>query len=332
MISLENTSYLSLTLLVPVFIALWFVFRYRENKKVNSIGDKSLIYSITKRTPRYIQFAKFFLIITSSLLLIIALCEPYISSSLVKVKDSSSTDVVFLIDVSKSMYAKDIAPNRLRRGQRLIDEIVKDFTKEQIGMVVFAGKAGAYVPLTDDYIYFRNALKSVSGKLIGQPGTSLEEALKISGLLFDRTAKRNKVLCIISDGEFHDKKAFVAADKLRKANIKIIALGIGTLKGAPVPADFEDSGINQNTTNGTPIISRLHQRELLRITGNNNLNYIEVVSRPNASIAFNKRLAELETVSYSNIHKPLFDLFMLLAIILLLVEICIPNVLERRNK
>lgn len=331
MISFENTSYLYFLLLIPIFIGLWFIVRYTETKKLDSIGDKKLVYSLSKRTPSYIQVVKFVLVILSASLLIIALCEPYLNSSSVKVKDPSATDVVFLVDVSKSMYAKDIAPNRLSRGQRLIDEIVNDFTKEQIGMVVFAGNAGAYVPLTDDYIYFRNALKSVSGKLIGQPGTSLEEALKISGLLYDRTAKRNKVLCIISDGEFHDTTAFAAADKLKKANIKIIALGIGTAKGAPVPADLKDSGIFQNATNGSPIISKLHRRELLRITGNNSLNYLEVVNQPKASIAFNKRLSELETVSYSNIHEPLFDLFMLSAIILLLIEICIPNVIEGRN-
>ncbi|MET4075082.1 VWA domain-containing protein [Hymenobacter sp. UYCo722] len=176
--------------------------------------------------------------------------------------------VVFVVDVSRSMLAADILPDRLTQAQKVITETVRRLSGEEVGIVAFAGNAQLHLPLTTDYGAVERACQALAPSLVGRQGTSLAEALGVAGqvLVASREHPR-RLLCLLSDGESHSAGYAVLADSLRRAGVELVVVGVGTPAGSFIPVGSPGSSPSgfKTTRSGQPILSRLHEDQLLRL-------------------------------------------------------------------
>ena len=143
-------------------------------------------------------------------------------------------DIVFAIDVSKSMLCEDVAPNRLEKTKQIVSQIINQLGSDRIGIVAYAGSAFPVLPITTDYSVAKMFLQSMNTDMVSSQGTSLDDAIKLSTTYFD-DKKTSKLLILISDGEDHSDGAETAAEEANKIGMKIITIGVGTEKGGPIP-------------------------------------------------------------------------------------------------
>jgi Ca-activated chloride channel family protein len=335
MIYFENVNYLFLAGIIPVMLGAYFLNRRRQLRVKLEIGDERLVNNLIIGSSSSLSLFKFILLLSAFAAFIIALANPL---SLIETRaevDFTKTEIVFAVDASKSMLATDVAPNRLQHVQSLILKTVNALNSEQVGMVIFAGKASAYVPFTTDYAYVNSATKSISNNMVLKQGTSLTDALKISSAFFNTKNKNLKVLCILSDGESHSHGFEKLSDSLRKTGINLFAFGAGTTAGATLTEQIPDGTESlKKDNNGLPVISRLNEENLLRITGNNADHYFRLTDNEIAGTAFIIALRKLE---YNFSQKQLgtksyFQLFLIIGLVLLILELLLaPNYVYRKG-
>jgi Ca-activated chloride channel family protein len=145
-------------------------------------------------------------------------------------------DIVFAVDVSKSMLAEDVAPNRLEKSKQLVSQLINQLGSDRIGIIAYSGSAFPVLPMTSDYAVAKMFLQSMNPGMISSQGTSIDQAIDLANSkFFDKKDKTNKLLILISDGEDHTDNAETAAEDAQKNGIKIITIGVGTEKGGPIP-------------------------------------------------------------------------------------------------
>jgi len=267
--------------------------------------------------------------------LIIALANPVSQIEKNIGADVSKTQIVFALDVSKSMLATDVMPSRLQQAQNFIQQTIKSLNGEQIGMVLFAGKASPYFPFITDYAYAASSTASASNNFVLRQGTSLNEALKISSSYFNLNNKDVKILCVLSDGESHTDGFEKLSDSLRKAGINLFAFGAGTASGATIPVLNPDGTETiEKDQSGANVLSHLNQASLLRITGNNTGNYFLLSDKENTKNAFINNLKKLETNTLQKewTQKGNFQLFLVIGLFFLVLEIVIKQIYVYKQK
>jgi Ca-activated chloride channel family protein len=194
--------------------------------------------------------------------LILGLVNPKIGTKMETVK-REGIDIVFAMDVSKSMLAEDVAPNRLEKSKQLVSQIIKQLGNDRIGIVAYAGSAFPVLPITTDYSVAKMFLQSMNTEMVSSQGTSLDEAITLSSTYFDDKSKTSKLLILISDGEDHSEGAEAAAEEANKLGMKIITIGVGTEKGATIP--LKRNGVvesYQRDNNDEVVITKLNQPSL----------------------------------------------------------------------
>jgi len=229
---------------------------------------------------------KLIVLLLAFLGLIFALVNPKIGTKMETVK-REGIDIVFAMDVSKSMLAEDVAPNRLDKSKQLVSQIIKQLGNDRIGIVAYAGSAFPVLPITTDYGVARMFLQSMNTEMVSSQGTSLDEAIKLSLTYFDDKSKTSKLLILISDGEDHSEGAESMAEEANKTGMKIITVGIGTEKGATIP--LKRNGIvesYQKDNNNEVVVTKLNKASLDAIAkatkggyvnGNNTKEVVEYI-------------------------------------------------------
>ncbi len=166
--------------------------------------------------------------------LTLGLVNPKIGTQLETVK-REGVDIVFAIDVSKSMLAEDIAPNRLEKSKRLVSAIINQLASDRIGIIAYAAQAIPQLPITTDYGAAKMFLQALNTNMLSSQGTALDAALDLSGTYFDDEDQTNRVVFLISDGEDHSEEGNSAAERAANMGIRIFTFGVGTDEGAPIP-------------------------------------------------------------------------------------------------
>jgi Ca-activated chloride channel family protein len=190
--------------------------------------------------------------------MVLALMRPLSEGEAEPVSRARTTgDVVVVLDVSKSMLAEDVAPNRLARARAEIGEMVKQLSGQRVGLVAFAGRAAIICPLTPDQAYFNLALRGVDTRTVSRGGTRIGEAVRKALETFPDGAGA-KLIVLITDGEDHESNPLEAAAQAKAAGVKIVAVGLGSEEGSPITITDPKTGArNQMTHDGRPVISRL---------------------------------------------------------------------------
>lgn len=234
MYQLDQPQYFYLLTLLPVlWLGALFVARWKKKKQV-AFGGSAILDRLSPQRSQFKPVLKLILQSLGILFLVLALVNPKIGTELETVK-REGVDLVFAVDVSKSMLAEDIAPNRLEKAKRLVSAIINQLTSDRVGIIAYAAQAVPQLPITTDYGAAKMFLQGLNTDMLSSQGTALDAAIDLSATYFDDADQTNRVVFLISDGEDHSEEGFSAAQRAADLGIKIFTLGVGTDKGAPIP-------------------------------------------------------------------------------------------------
>ena len=261
-----------------------------------------------------------------------ALVNPKIGTKLETVK-REGVDVVFALDVSKSMLAEDIAPNRLEKSKQLVTQIINSLAGDRIGIIGYAGSAFPQVPITTDFSSAKLFLNGMNTDMVSSQGTAITEAIAMAKTYYDDEEQTNRVLFIISDGEDHEGNLAEIAEEAASEGIRIYTIGVGTAAGGPIP--IKRNGVLQyykRDENNEQVITRLGEDRLQEIASQANGKYIdgnntkEVVEEVTAILnGMDKK--EFDAKQFTD-FKDQFQWFLAAALFLLIVDILL---LERKT-
>jgi Ca-activated chloride channel homolog len=322
----QHTQFLWLLAAIPFFIGLFVLLILWKRKVIKRMGDKKLVQQITANFSQNLFTLKFALLlfaIAAGVAAAMNLRKPGDADGI----NRKGIDVMIALDVSKSMLAADIQPNRLERAKQFIGKLMNAMPNDRIGLVLFAGKAYMQMPLTTDHGAAQLFVSAASPDAVPQQGTVISEALKMSGNAFNTAERRYKAVVLISDGEDHDEEAVKTAKDLAEQGMMITTVGIGSPEGANIidPA----TGESKKDETGNPVISKLNEEELKSIADNTNGTYIRLQGSDEAVEAVKKQLSQIESRAFGDISltnfKTYYWWFAGGMLILLLAEYFIPE-------
>ena len=239
MYQLDEISFIYLGLIIPILFLVFLIFRRWQKKSIRKYFDINTIKFLSPEISNSKPLLKFIIISFALLMLVISLVNPKIGTELKTVK-REGVDIVFAIDVSKSMLAEDIAPNRIIKSKRIVSELFNNLGSDRVGIIAYASTAIPVLPITTDFSSARMFLESLNTDMLSSQGTSIAEAINLSKNYFNDENQTNRVLCVISDGEDHEIQNNNLSDIAKEAGITIISIGVGSLNGAPIPIKEND--------------------------------------------------------------------------------------------
>lgn len=275
MIQLDEKSYFYLLFIIPVIITLFALLQIWKRKTQKKFADPQLLKRLAPNKSNFKSTLKLIFFLLALSFGILALVNPKLGTKMETVK-REGVDIVFAIDVSKSMLAEDIAPNRLEKSKRLVSEIINQLASDRIGIIAYAGQAFPQLPITTDYGAAKMFLQSMNTDMLSSQGTAINEALELAASYFDDDEQTNRVLFLISDGEDHSTGSTSnAVEKAVNEGIRVFTVGVGKSSGAPIP--IKKNGIVESLkkdSQGEVVITKLNEEILREIAKNGNGEYI----------------------------------------------------------
>ena len=327
MYQFDNPNFLYLTLIIPFLILINFLYMSWRKKIQDSYSDSELLEIISPNRSNFKLNLKLILECLAILLLSIGLANPKIGTELNSI-NREGVDIVFAIDVSKSMLAEDVAPNRLLRSKRIISEIINSLNSDRVGIVAYAAQAIPQVPLTTDFASVKNFLQIIDTDMLSSQGTSIDSALNLSANFFDQNSETNRVLILLSDGEDHDDIPESLINLIIENNINLISIGVGQDSGSTIPIKVNgriDS--YKKDSNGEVVITKRNSEILNKIASSSEGEYIDgnitEEALENVKVKLDKiDKSEFETSQFVE-YKQQFQIFILLALLFIIVDIFI---------
>lgn len=318
--------FVAIAILVGLFL---YLLRWKRNT-LKKIGDKKLVKLLIDNFSSKGFTVKFILLILAIATGIIAVMNPRVPGDTDGV-ERKGIDVAIALDVSKSMLAADLAPNRLERAKQFVNKLINEMPNDRIALILFAGKAYLQMPLTVDHGAASLFISAATPDAVPQQGTVISDALEMSAGVFNSAEKRFKTVVLISDGEDHDADAISTAKDLAAQGVMINAIGIGSPEGSFIvdPA----TGQNKRDEAGNTIISKLNEEGLKEIAQYTNGIYIRLQNSDEAIASIKSQLSQIERKAFGDVSqmnfKTYYIWFAVAMFILLLSENFIP---ERKKK
>ncbi len=329
---LDEKKYLYLLFILPLVVLLFLFNSYWKKRKQKEFGDLELIKRLSPDRSVFKPVFKLVIILLALVGLILGLVNPKIGTKMETVK-REGIDIVFAMDVSKSMLAEDVAPSRLEKSKQIVSQIINQLGSDRIGIVAYAGSAFPVLPITSDYSVAKMFLQSMNTDIVSSQGTSLDEAIHLSGTYFDDKSKTSKLLILISDGEDHSEGAEAAAEEANKMGMRIVTIGIGTEKGGTIP--LRRNGIVESykrDNNNEVVITKLNPVSLETIAkatkggyvnGNNTKEVLDYIKKTLDTI----QKTEFEATQMADFQSQ-FQWFLGFAFVLLFLDLFL---LERKT-
>ncbi len=325
----QYTYLLYALILLPVITLIFFFALDKKKKAIKKIGDAALVQQLLAPYKKKNYIWKFVLLFFVMGLLVLALANMRTATGVNGTK-RNGVDVMIALDVSKSMLAKDIQPNRLERAKQLVNKLIDQLQNDRIGIVVFAGKAYLQMPVTADHSAAKMYLSAAGPDAIPTQGTVIAEALKMCYAGFNSREKKYKTIVLISDGEDHDEEALNVAEQVASSGVIIHTIGIGSTQGSPIPD--ETTGQMKTDAEGNTVITRLNEEELASIAKKGGGVYQHYASSDQAVTNIMNQIGRMEqrTIKDDSLinWKSYFQYLLGAALLLLLLEFFIS---ERRN-
>lgn len=328
MFRFANIEALWLLLFVPVLLLLMIWDRARRRRRISSFGNPKAVGRLMPYASATRFVIKAVLYELALVCLIIAIARPQFGSQKTE-SQRKGAEIMLVLDISRSMMAEDVQPNRLERAKMEISKLVTQLKQDRIGLILFAGKAFVQLPITNDYSAAQMFLSQVNCNMISEQGTALGEAIGLAVNSFSPQEDMGKSIVIISDGENHEDDPVSAAKTAGELGIKIISVGIGSPEGSPIP---EGGGGLKKDANGEIVITRLDEKTLSQIaltTGGVYMraNNFQASLGPVLDEIDKLEKAEFNQIVYTS-HNEQFQIFLLGAIGLIFVGTIL---LDRRN-
>ena len=327
MYQIDEPIYFYFLTLLPI-IWLGYLLVYRWKIKTQSIfADKALMKRLSPNRSFFKPFLKLLILTLCILFLIFGLVNPKIGTELETVK-REGVDIVFVVDVSKSMLAEDIAPNRLEKSKRLVSAIINQLVSDRVGIIAYAAQAIPQLPITTDYGAAKMFLQSLNTDMLSSQGTAVDSALDLSRTYFNDQDQTNRVVFLISDGEDHSDEAEKAAIRANEFGVKIFTFGVGTESGAPIP--IKRNGIVETykkDLEGNVVITKKNPAILKAISEVSNGAYYDGNDTDLVLDFVEQTLKEMDKKEFEAkkfvSYKDQFQIFLLIAFALLLLEVFI---------
>jgi Ca-activated chloride channel family protein len=297
---LEEKIYFWLLCLIPVLIVLFLglsYWRYRAQKKY---AAKQMLGLLIPDRSWFKPILKLVTVCLGIVFLVLALVNLKAGEKIETV-NREGVDIVFAVDVSKSMLAEDIAPNRLEKSQRLVTEIINNLASDRIGLIAYAGSAVPQLPITTDYGSAKMFLQSLNTELISSQGTAINEAIQLAESYYSDDTEAAKILVIISDGEDHEGESVAVAEAAAEKGIRIITIGVGTEAGARIP--IKRDGIVREfkkDRDGKTVMTKLHPETLKEISEAGNGVYIDGTVTATVIEELKKELSGIDKVAFES--------------------------------
>jgi Ca-activated chloride channel family protein len=263
-----------LLLVIPFLLLIFVWYQAWKKKAAKRIGDVQLVKALSKNHSSLKTFLKFFLIVIAFACGCVALANP-------RIPDENSNevrkgiDVVIALDVSNSMKATDIAPDRLARAKQFIFRLVDNLPDDRIGLVVFAGYGYAQMPLTFDHDAAKLYVAAADPSNISAQGTSIGDAFDKASFLFGEESERFKSIVLITDGETHDENALDKLKELKEKGVMVNTIGIGSPEGSTI---MDSAGRVKTDASGQPVVSKLNEEILQQMALSTNGVYVHLQS------------------------------------------------------
>jgi len=332
MFRIANPEYLYALLVIPVLIALFWYSRIRRKQALALFGQKEILSVLMPNVSSGRPILKFVILMLALGSIIIAIARPQFGSKL-KTEKRKGIELIIALDVSNSMMAEDIGPNRLERSKRAISQLVDKLSNDKIGLIVFAGDAYTQLPITADYVSAKLFLNSISTNIVPTQGTAIGAAIELGMKSFNPQFQGSKAMIIITDGENHEDDAIGAAKAAAEQGIVIYTIGMGLPQGGPIPDYSNGMKSYRKDREGNTVVTKLDEPMLQKIAEAGKGAYIRA---NNAQVGLNNLFnevnkmekSELETQIYAD-YDDKFQYFIGLALFLILLDFM---VLERKNK
>ena len=329
---LEEKIWFWLLLLVPIIIFLFVIVQVWKRHAQNKFAHHQILKRLSPNKSHFKPILKLIILCLAFACLTIAMVNPKVGTKLETVK-RQGVDIVFAVDVSKSMLAEDIAPNRIEKSKQLVTQIINNLASDRIGIIAYAGKAVPQLPITTDYAAAKMFLQSMNTDMLSSQGTAINEAIQLARTYFNDEEQTNRVLIIISDGEDHSDLSQDIAETAAEEGIKIFTIGVGSLKGAPIP--IKQNGIVLNykkDRSGETVVTKLNEETLRAIAEEANGQYINGLNTNEVVEAIRDILnkmdkKEFEAKEFAE-YKDQFQWFLLLGIFFIIIDIFL---LERKT-
>lgn len=264
--------------------------------------------------------------------IITALAQPQFGSKLLTSK-RKGVELIIALDVSNSMMAQDIKPNRLERAKRAISKLTERLRDDKLGLIVFAGQAYVQLPITTDYVSAKLFLDAINTSIVPVQGTAIGAAIEMGSKSFSPDFPGSKAIIVITDGENHEDDAVGAAKTALEKKIIVHTIGMGLPQGAPIPMGPGGSSDFLKDKNNSVVVTKLDEKMLTQIAEAGGGTYIRA---NNAEVGLNNLFSEIEKMEKSEMdsreyseYDDQFPLFLALALAMILLDFMI---LERKNK
>jgi Ca-activated chloride channel homolog len=326
MFKFAHAYYFYLFGLIPLLVILFIAFLLWRRRAMARFGNPSVIISLMPDVSIHKLIVKFIIAISALSLIIFSAAGPQTGSKIEKAK-RTGIDIIIALDVSNSMLAEDIRPDRLERAKQAISRLIDKLEGDRIGLIIFAGKSFIQLPITTDYSAAKLFVSTVSTDIIPEQGTAIGEAIALSVKAFGDT-KNSKALIIISDGEDHQGDVLEQAEAAVKKGIAIYCIGIGSPEGAPIP-EYRDGVMTgfKKDHSGKPVVTKLDESLLQQIASVGGGMYVratnsEIGLKPIFDQLSKIQKAEIETKQFTD-YESRFQYFLGLAILLLVLDLFI---------
>ena len=330
---LENKYFIYAFGLIPVFILVtWLVNRWRR-KALASFGEMKVIEQLFPDVSNTKRLWKSILYILAFAFLIIGMINPQVGTKLEEVKRKGA-DLMICLDVSNSMKAEDLQPNRLEKSKQALSKLIDKLEGDRIGIIVFGGEAYVQLPITTDYSAAKLFLESINTDLIPTQGTDIGKAIDMAMTSFGKDEGKNKAIVIITDGENHDQDAINAAQRAVEKGVTIHTIGMGSADGAPIPIYKGNvrEGFKKDKE-GNTVVTKLNEPMLKELALAGNGVYVRAT---NSDAGLNNILdaidklekKQFESKMYSD-YEDRFQWFVSIALVILIIETLFT---ERKSK
>ena len=321
--------YLDLLVLIPLLALIRYLSYRNQKKRLRKFGEPSLLKDLMPDVSRFRPSVKFWILQGALALLIVMLARPQMGTKINHEK-RVGIETIIAMDISNSMRAEDIVPSRLDRSKMMVENLVDHFTNDKIGLIVFAGDAFVQLPITSDYVSAKMFLSSIDPSMMASQGTDIARAIEMASHSFTQEEGIGKAIVVITDGEDHEGGAVEAAEAAKKNGMRVYVLGVGSTQGAPIPVPGTGNYMQDNT--GNTVMSALNEDMCKQVAQAGGGAYIHVENNSAAQEQLDNELDKLakketSTAVYSEFDEQ-FQAFGVLALLLLILEICI---FDRRN-
>jgi Ca-activated chloride channel family protein len=330
MFRFQHIEYLFFLAAIPVLAGLFYlVLTWKKNTR-RKIGNEKLVNQLIASYSSKNFLIKFILATLALVFLVIGMANPQRPGEMENV-NRKGVDIAIALDVSKSMLAEDIKPNRLERARQVVYKLMEKLPDDRIALVLFAGRAYMQMPLTTDHAAARMYVQQAGPDAVPTQGTVISDALRMSNTAFNSKERKYKSIVLITDGEDHDPQAVELAKQLVEDGVMINTIGIGSATGAPIidPVTRE----YKKDENGNTVISKLNEIELQQLAAVTKGVYVHL---QDVDAAVNRVVEQLNTIEKTALedsafrdYRSYFQWALAAAILLLIIEFFYP---ERKTR